>query len=998
MNIEFNPNNNKLNETNFDTVTISEIDKKISEIFQDISTSALNDLTQLKLSDEKMLELFNSFRGEERITFHPLLLKLIEIYLQDKSEGEIKQLMTKVNPSILPLIDFISNSLQYGYKVANLFILEKIGTVPPFVGISNSEIQTYLSKNLPQINDLWKEFIQLQGKENSLNIKAEQKLSEIENLILDHFKNHVFDHQNIEIFLKSFPESLLMVRSTGKEDSDTQANPGGNKSVAAVAPSKAAISSAIGEVVSSYYSTKSIKQRLIAQDNICAKPFLPLLIQVMIGETVNGERVPENIPIAGVIYTQEVEGNTVGLTEIDVAYGHNEGVVTGTVPFDTFYVGEGQTLQAIIRNKYERVLPVDLNEKGQLRLAKQEVPSEIRRKPTLPDSLHSRLKQMAEKIHRYYGKTMDIEWVYDPKTDTIYLVQARPLVLREVQDKPGIINLSHVEKSKLTNGHTIVASGGSPRVISHTDEVICASTVKDALDLFLEPSKSKEEKPIKSKVKAVICEKMAAASSHEAGMFREAGIAVLCVPSSKELLSQWKQEESFLVVDPQQQLLLMDKKAPGMRDASGDEIAQKLKEDHFILDGWFRHPIAGQETILNLSFTEAEIEQLWNLLQPCDLQEFEKYRKMSFKELLQKIALHESEADFSLALAALLQQVYRKGVQLNKADLDERVVHLIRHIFRVADTLTKTNDKMQFLHAYTRLETALFQQGDLSLVDGYSMYQILQEEKAGRSIDISESSSYSKGAVSKGTVKTLTSKEQIGYLTQFRKVGKFALDPSLKKSWESFTASIAFSGSKVANGVLGNLLKSVNEHNSLELWLNLSFKTALTKSEDPLAILKILNEEMAQSRDVNEIVIKKRQMMQRWEGRIDEWSDIQKYPLLWKSFQEEFITALLDPSNIEILRSPQRSNLSKLLLIQFIEEAVEVYDKTIKSMKNSPEWNIEEKKGLQALRFFEILVPYKKLMEDFARTIPKEQMKVWYSSTAILETTIEKIWLYSSKV
>ena len=79
-----------------------------------------------------------------------------------------------------------------------------------------------------------------------------------------------------------------MVRSTGEEDTVDMANPGGNKSVAAVKLDSIAISNAIGVVVASYISEKSLTQRLLSGDDISKPSFMPVLIQRMIGEKLNG--------------------------------------------------------------------------------------------------------------------------------------------------------------------------------------------------------------------------------------------------------------------------------------------------------------------------------------------------------------------------------------------------------------------------------------------------------------------------------------------------------------------------------------------------------------------------------------------------------------------------------------------------------------------------------------------------------------------------------------
>src|SRR4029079_13661071 len=97
------------------------------------------------------------------------------------------------------------------------------------------------------------------------------------------------------------------VRSSGMEDSDELANPGGNKSYSGIKPDAESISKAMGKVVASYFSEKSLEQRLKGIDgqsdritsSILSDAFMPVLLQKMINET------PDNMIYSGVMYTGE---------------------------------------------------------------------------------------------------------------------------------------------------------------------------------------------------------------------------------------------------------------------------------------------------------------------------------------------------------------------------------------------------------------------------------------------------------------------------------------------------------------------------------------------------------------------------------------------------------------------------------------------------------------------------------------------------------------------
>ncbi len=50
------------------------------------------------------------------------------------------------------------------------------------------------------------------------------------------------------------------------------------------------------------------------------QPFLPVLLQIMIGEPVGGAQTTSAIPASGVMFSQEAEGRTPGVTHIQATW------------------------------------------------------------------------------------------------------------------------------------------------------------------------------------------------------------------------------------------------------------------------------------------------------------------------------------------------------------------------------------------------------------------------------------------------------------------------------------------------------------------------------------------------------------------------------------------------------------------------------------------------------------------------------------------------------
>lgn len=233
---------------------------------------------------------------------------------------------------------YVKNGVQYdgyGYKTANLHELQKVAAalktsglkakiqVPDFVGISSHHVKEFLKNRGYNIETAWTNFIKnfsisqrqqffetknfspqfLHGlKQIEDRIKqifeqaAQQAISNNENFNFDQQFDEAGINETIERIKQK--KSSLIVRSTGKEDTDTLSNAGGNESVPNVAPIASDILRAMGVgepgktgVVSSYFSEKSFIQRLDGGDTtLFDLPFTPVLIQRMVGERVHGLR------------------------------------------------------------------------------------------------------------------------------------------------------------------------------------------------------------------------------------------------------------------------------------------------------------------------------------------------------------------------------------------------------------------------------------------------------------------------------------------------------------------------------------------------------------------------------------------------------------------------------------------------------------------------------------------------------------------------------------
>ncbi len=520
--------------------------------------------------------------------------------------------------------DFERNGEEFGNKSANLMLLRGLSTeinkdvgpanievsVPEFLPISHQRVFDFLNGDR-FLEEAWTRFKVAQGDvKGNLTSGAVAILEEIRIKIARDFseKGQEFRFNELDDFFVRLgslaiplgsENILLMVRSTGKEDTKECPNAGGNESVAAVKLERQDVLEAMSVVVQSYFSEKSLTQRLIANDDILVDPFVPVLIQVMIGEKVGGTIEIKDIPISGVMFTQEAEGYTFGVTQIQATFGHNEAVVNSLVPVDTFYIGNipfylnGEaffTTHSIIRKKNRRLVSVEDDDKYKLDFINNNEGMQL--EPCLGLRVVEALKVASNLIEKYYDAPTDIEFVvrYVDDTTHIYLVQARPIVSpRQIEAR--YLNSEFIksldEKYKIE--FNVIGSGGGALVfIDNKDQVIVTDTLPQALNIFNGRNIDRQNKKI------VLVAQQAPSTSHEATIFRSEGIPVL-VFNDLEKISKLISMDNLIAFDVQRCLAVncVDKSLDGA-----------------VVAGWFRHPIP---QVVSLAATEIDIEKLERL-------------------------------------------------------------------------------------------------------------------------------------------------------------------------------------------------------------------------------------------------------------------------------------------------------------------------------------------------------------------------------------------------
>ncbi|MEI6789592.1 MAG: PEP/pyruvate-binding domain-containing protein [Myxococcaceae bacterium] len=487
----------------------------------------------------------------------------------------------------------------YGYKTANLLELKNLFQketqfkVPEFIGIPSPIIQKLLSEADLDLPKIWDRIIQRQDiASQTLGYALETKILpqhfldpclELAKQIKTRFANLSSAHlPELQAFLEKAKQNnwRLMIRSTGKEDTDKLANAGGNLSVGNVSPDLKTVLKAIGQVIASYFEERSLSQRLSAGDRaLFDLPLTPVLIQRMIGEELNGASKAEKIPVGCVLYTEETAARLGNLYTLQCAYGHNEGVVESLVPLDTYYVQHSGDIQSILKRKTKRIVP--MLENNIFGLEELNNPKEIQNKAALNKQAIALVSQAGKSIDDYYQKRMDIELVYEPWTQIVYVVQARPLVIPDSAQQPSylteVTSFTHQEVVPITS----INPGDSAILrIQEKTQIITAKSLEAALAIYQVPSFNRPS------VKAIIVTDQADPTSHAAAVFRGDSKLIFVTERFSTLESWLKANPLNLMIDTQRGLIL------NLHNKTWrQENLRNLFEKRVLKFGWLNYPL-----------------------------------------------------------------------------------------------------------------------------------------------------------------------------------------------------------------------------------------------------------------------------------------------------------------------------------------------------------------------------------------------------------------------
>lgn len=823
----------------------------------------------------------------------------------------------------------------YGNKTANLLALQNAldktplktnVSIPPFIGLSHDEVSQFLCNGKLDLTKRWNKLIDTLTKKEQDEIVQEKKLSKKFIKIL-HTLHKQLESQRYSFLEIQLPKKIihyleeahnnnwqLMVRSSSKEDGANCANAGGNESIAAVQPTESAIINAMLDVIISYISEKSLQQRLLNNDpNIFQAPFVPILIQKMIGESITTEST--DIPVSCVVYTEEPYGNTHKTMLIQATYGHAEAIVQSLVPVDNYYL-INNTPHSLITEKPTRII----SDQGKIIYVKN--PTTITSKPALTHSTITAIAECSSTLEQWYEYPLDIELIFEPASNTIYIVQARPIVKNLQTKKPNYLaTTTQFSDDILFKSNTITHGNNTVQLLSK-QQIILTKTLDEGLNKYLHTNESKKN------IVAIVTQQDALATSHAAAVLRSDNKIIM---TCKELEALEKKIEThhFLILDPQRELI----------------IAQKNNKQPFIQYGLLNHPLPALISIpTDLPINSASKNKL-----PVN-----HYPKSTLTTLVEY--LKESNSQVAMqAYDSILYQIHTflletKNKIAQKDELTallEMTTQQLENLYAYASSLKPTikiassfaSRSLERLAPIRLVEALLWQKNNSSIINGYSFEHLKN--------NLNETCIFIKNCI-KNSASPLTFPLDIKLLTLAKTGAERTLSKSQRNKWINFIEAISLYGNDEQRNKFLQLLQIINQKKMLTEYINTSF-AMLSENFDKISknnldeyIEEILHE-YEQTKPILSYCQKLTQAMN--EISHAPWNN----QYLFEKNIIKLTTTLLPIIESSLQKSlyfyEKKSNiLAKVSLLKTLHIVIEQFDLIIKQIKSNPKYkNIAQK-------------------------------------------------------
>lgn len=954
------------------------VEQKKNESNQQLTNAALNLSVQANRLEQEATTVIGNLREEILLLQRELirlantapkdtcpLLKLAawtqevndKCYAVQKLEEHIAKQMVSARQALSMELKDLE---KYGKKYLNLIIqgrlvegLQLPGIVVPIPhGLKSEETKQFLEKYAPQIfedwNTLGKLYADYKDETPFLNQPEPKALLEkiqmqIERVFKQADERHYHElmPKEVQDWLKSVHDNqdYLMVRSTGAEDSRQTANAGGNISKAYVPSTLEGFCEASGEVVASYFSFSSLQNRINAGLNPFEQELtLSVLAQQLIGEEIGGATNPKNIPISLVLFTTEplyVGGEKFRVMRMSATYGHGEGVVGAQgIATDTalLLISEKHPDRLYVmydnKEKTERLAPISTPEG--IILGKLPNSPHMAKRPALSEELLRRLYVwgiVGEKLFEDYPTDMEIV----VKNGIIYPVQARPInrpdLLPTYLDLKKIAALEKSPIQKTIQGEMLVPGKASVVTIKDPKEIHFAASLGEA-----------EKGYIKGQHKLVVVTEGEPSNSHPVVNFSSLGMPCLIVDSQATIdnLKEQINENRPLVVCMQTSTLNL---------FEGEATP-------YISSGFAVHPA---KIAISLPLDEVSTPKSQMAPVPQDV-----------KDMVLGIRSAATHKAALPILKELRQHKWIQNVKQRRSDLKEYLKHhqvVPPEIARTYSIFKELDHRID--QAFEEAEAAFSSSAQTERLRPLLHVKVLEQlliVKAAKGESLGQYSLLEVEDLYQEAEALINYQKKFNFpcrLTDLLLASSKAYSPSSHEEWQNFLEQleILVENGKISSEQVTLLRTFIHRLNKLDLsgaWFTMFFKPVSSAEETLKLILEALPQE---NETIIEDALKLHRTFERSHSQINRFADRRQFQLAWQELQS-YARALSEKGGLQE-QFKAVAPMTKTILLKTMDELVELYDTSIKTMKASSDWSPEEKTKL----FKEMLVPYFSLLE-----------------------------------
>jgi len=299
-------------------------------------------------------------------------------------------------------------------------------------------------------------------------------------------------------------------------------------------------------------------------------------IAVVVQEMVDAEK-------AGVMFTVHPSTGEEKIL-IEGAWGLGEGVVSGTVTPDTYWMDKvtGKILEKQVSEK--KTMFQKKTENGQT--VQVPVPDDLKNKQVLNENELAQLVKLGKNIHEHYQFPQDTEWAIE--NGKIFMLQSRPVTTLDMALGKGKI-LEEGERTLITKG-----LGASPGMAAGTVKIINSTDELDKVqqgDILVTVMTTPDMVPAMKRANGIITDE-GGVTCHAAIVSRELGIP--CVVGTGDATSIIP-ENSQVTLDGNKGIVWEGKLV------EAEKIPESLEEPSVVVQA----PLTVTEVKVNVSMAEA---------------------------------------------------------------------------------------------------------------------------------------------------------------------------------------------------------------------------------------------------------------------------------------------------------------------------------------------------------------------------------------------------------